>query len=236
VTSSIVVRSLGLVALGAVVALVGERLVARDPADPRTQLIAQLAEGEPLQQLDSLMAERTRVKQDLILGQYFRLQRFRRFAQGGLDLSLIVLVPRGTSAEEVLAGIPIDRRIQVPRVALDSMARDEWKRAAEALAGDGLQAEVLDLRSLRPLDWGAIAASLSKTNRLVTVEEGWPVAGIGAQIVDDIQREAFDDLDAPIARVSGFDVPMHYARPLEKIIVPDAAAVVNAARHVCYLD
>jgi pyruvate dehydrogenase E1 component beta subunit len=62
------------------------------------------------------------------------------------------------------------------------------------------------------------------------------VAGIGAQVVDDIQREAFDDLDAPVARVSGLDVPMHYVRALEQLIVPDADAVVNAVKHVCYLE
>jgi len=110
-------------------------------------------------------------------------------------------------------------------------------QAAEMLAAEHeVEAEVVDLRSLRPLDLDTYVASVKKTNRAVVVEEGWPVAGIGAQIVDDIQREAFDYLDAPVARVSGLDVPMHYARALEKIIVPDADAVVKAARHVCYLD
>jgi len=110
-------------------------------------------------------------------------------------------------------------------------------QAAEKLAAEHeVEAEVVDLRSLRPLDLDTYVASVRKTNRAVVVEEGWPVAGIGAQIVDDIQREAFDYLDAPVARVSGLDVPMHYARALEKIIVPDADAVVKAARHVCYLD
>ena len=110
-------------------------------------------------------------------------------------------------------------------------------QAAEKLAAEHeVEAEVVDLRSLRPLDLDTYVESVKKTNRAVVVEEGWPVAGIGAQIVDDIQREAFDYLDAPVARVSGLDVPMHYARALEKIIVPDADAVVKAARHVCYLD
>jgi pyruvate dehydrogenase E1 component beta subunit len=109
--------------------------------------------------------------------------------------------------------------------------------AAEKLAVEHeVEAEVVDLRSLRPLDLDTYVASVKKTNRAVVVEEGWPVAGIGAQIVDDIQREAFDYLDAPVARVSGLDVPMHYARTLEKLIVPDADAVVNAVKHVCYLD
>lgn len=110
-------------------------------------------------------------------------------------------------------------------------------QAAEKLAAEHeVDAEVVDLRSLRPLDLDTYVASVKKTNRAVVVEEGWPVAGIGAQVVDDIQREAFDYLDAPVARVSGLDVPMHYARALEKLIVPDADAVVNAAKHVCYLD
>jgi pyruvate dehydrogenase E1 component beta subunit len=110
-------------------------------------------------------------------------------------------------------------------------------QAADKLAAeDEVDAEVVDLRSLRPLDLDTYVNSVKKTNRAVVLEEGWPTAGIGAQVVDDIQREAFDYLDAPVARVSGLDVPMHYARTLEKLIVPDADAVVNAVRHVCYLD
>ena len=110
-------------------------------------------------------------------------------------------------------------------------------QAADLLASEHeVEAEVVDLRSLRPLDLDTYVNSVRKTNRAVVVEEGWPVAGIGAQVVDDIQREAFDELDAPVARVSGLDVPMHYARALEKLIVPDADAVVNAVKHVCYLE
>lgn len=109
--------------------------------------------------------------------------------------------------------------------------------AAEKLASEyEVEAEVVDLRSLRPLDTDSVIASVRKTNRAVVVQEGWPVSGIGAQIVDDIQREAFDDLDAPVARVSGLDVPMHYARSIEKLIVPSVDHVVNAVKHVCYLD
>jgi len=109
--------------------------------------------------------------------------------------------------------------------------------AAEKLATDyEVEAEIVDLRSLRPLDTDTVITSVRKTNRAVVVQEGWPIAGIGAQIVDDIQREAFDDLDAPVARVSGLDVPMHYARPIEKLIVPSVDHVVNAVKHVCYLD
>ncbi|MFQ5747432.1 MAG: pyruvate dehydrogenase complex E1 component subunit beta [Gemmatimonadota bacterium] len=110
-------------------------------------------------------------------------------------------------------------------------------KAAADLGGTGeADVEVIDLRTLRPLDVDTIVASVRKTGRAVVVEEGWPVCGIGAQVADDIQREAFDYLDAPIARVSGFDVPMHYARALESLIVPDAGAVTSAIRHVCYRD
>jgi len=110
-------------------------------------------------------------------------------------------------------------------------------QAADRLAKElEVEAEVLDLRSLRPLDTGSVIASVRRTNRAVVLEEGWPISGIGAQVVDDIQREAFDSLDAPVARVSGLDVPMHYARSLEKLIVPGPEPVIEAVKHVCYLD
>ena len=109
-------------------------------------------------------------------------------------------------------------------------------KAAEELAREGIEAEVVDPRTLRPLDLPTILASVRKTNRCVVVEEGWSVAGIGASIVDGIQREAFDDLDAPVLRVTGADVPMPYNRQLEKLAKPDAAKVVAAARRVLYLD
>ncbi|MGI9038346.1 MAG: pyruvate dehydrogenase complex E1 component subunit beta [Gemmatimonadota bacterium] len=111
------------------------------------------------------------------------------------------------------------------------------QKAAETLAEEHeVEAEIVDLRTLRPLDIDTIVASVKKTGRAVVVQEGWPYSGIGAQVVDDIQREAFDYLDAPIARVSNLDVPMHYARPVEKLIVPSPERVVNAVKHVCYLD
>ncbi|MFQ5689092.1 MAG: pyruvate dehydrogenase complex E1 component subunit beta [Gemmatimonadota bacterium] len=109
--------------------------------------------------------------------------------------------------------------------------------AADRLAAEeGVRVEVVDLRTLRPLDVDTVVASVKKTNRAVVVEEGWPVCDIGAQVVDDIQREAFDHLDAPIARVSGLDVPMPYARNLERLVFPNADHVMRAVRHVCYLD
>lgn len=109
--------------------------------------------------------------------------------------------------------------------------------AAERLAEEeGVDSEVVDLRTLRPLDLDAVLESVRKTNRAVVVEEGWPMCNVGAQVVDDIQREAFDWLDAPVARVSGLDVPMPYARNLEKLAFPNADHVARAVRHVCHLD
>ncbi len=108
--------------------------------------------------------------------------------------------------------------------------------AAQKLSAEGIEAEVLDLRTVRPLDVPAVIASVKKTNRAVIAEEGWPMCNIGAQVVDDIQREAFDFLDAPIARVNGLDVPMPYAKNLEKIVTPNADHVAEAVRHVCYTN
>src|SRR5437763_1228597 len=101
---------------------------------------------------------------------------------------------------------------------------------------EGASAEVLDLRSLRPLDEEAIVGSVARTNRAVVIEEGWPHAGIGAQVADIIQREAFDQLDAPVLRVTQADVPMPYNKHLERLAKPSADRVVAAARRVLYLD
>ena len=110
-------------------------------------------------------------------------------------------------------------------------------KAAELLAGDhGGSAEVVDLRSLRPLDEATILASVTKTGRCVVAEEGWPHCGIGTQVVDIIQREAFDSLDAPILRVTQADVPMPYNKVLERAAKPSAEKIAAAARRVLYLD
>ncbi|MGD2155005.1 MAG: pyruvate dehydrogenase complex E1 component subunit beta [Gemmatimonadales bacterium] len=109
--------------------------------------------------------------------------------------------------------------------------------AAETLEReDGISVEVIDPRTLRPLDIDTILESVRTTNRCVIVEEGWPVCGMGAQIVDDIQREAFDYLDAPIARVTSADAPHPYAANLEQLHFPQAGFVVKAIRQVCYRD
>lgn len=105
--------------------------------------------------------------------------------------------------------------------------------AAEQLAAEGISAEVVNLRSLRPLDTETILASLAKTHRMVTVEEGWPDCGIGANICARVMDEGFDLLDAPVERVTGADVPMPYAANLEAMAMPSAAPVVAAAKRVC---
>jgi pyruvate dehydrogenase E1 component beta subunit len=110
-------------------------------------------------------------------------------------------------------------------------------RAAERLAEEhDVSAEVLDLRTIRPLDSAAVIESVRKTNRCVVVEEGWPFSGVGAQVVDEIQREAFDSLDAPVLRVTGADVPMPYNKALERQAKPGPDAVIAAVKQVTYLD
>ena len=106
--------------------------------------------------------------------------------------------------------------------------------AAEELAEEGIDAEVIDLRTIRPLDIETIVESVKKTNRLVSVEEGWPIAGIGAEISAAMMEHAFDYLDAPVVRVSGKDVPMPYAANLERLALPRAEDVIQAAKAVCY--
>jgi len=107
-------------------------------------------------------------------------------------------------------------------------------QAARQLEKKGASAEVVDLRCLRPLDVDAILSSVRKTNRAVYVEEGWSYVGVGAQIVSLIQEEAFDDLDAPVLRVTQADVPMPYAKNLEALVKPSAARVVAACEQVLY--
>ena len=109
-------------------------------------------------------------------------------------------------------------------------------KAADQLAADGVNAEVIDLRTIRPLDRESVLSSVAKTHRCVVVEEGWPFAGIGAQVVDTIQRDAFDELDAPILRVTGADVPMPYNKQLERAAKADPAKVVAAVNQVLYRE
>jgi pyruvate dehydrogenase E1 component beta subunit len=109
-------------------------------------------------------------------------------------------------------------------------------KASDRLKSElGLEAEVVDLRSIRPLDVDAIVSSVTKTNRCVVVEEGWPFCGIGAQVVDDVQREVFDHLDAPVLRVTGADVPMPYNKQLERASKPSPDRVIEAVKQVAYI-
>jgi pyruvate dehydrogenase E1 component beta subunit len=105
-------------------------------------------------------------------------------------------------------------------------------KAAQVLAEQGVEAEVINLRSLRPLDIGTVVESVKKTSRLVTVEEGWPYAGIGAEISMQVIEHAFDWLDAPPVRVAGLDVPLPYAANLEKLALPQPNWVVDAVRKI----
>jgi pyruvate dehydrogenase E1 component beta subunit len=115
-----------------------------------------------------------------------------------------------------------------------SMGMSYALKAADELAKDGIDAEVIDLRTLKPMDTETIITSVQKTGRAVTVEEGWQQSGVGAEIAARIMEHAFDYLDAPVARVSGKDVPMPYAANLEKLALPSVAEVVEAAKAVCY--
>jgi pyruvate dehydrogenase E1 component beta subunit len=108
-------------------------------------------------------------------------------------------------------------------------------QAADQLARDGIHVDVVDLRTIRPMDVAAVTASVRKTNRAVVLEEGWEVCGVGAQVADYIQRDCFDDLDAPVLRVHQADVPMPYAKNLERAAKPDLARTMAAVRKVMYL-
>jgi pyruvate dehydrogenase E1 component beta subunit len=113
-----------------------------------------------------------------------------------------------------------------------SIMVDVAMKAAEALAGDGIEAEVINLRSLRPLDTATIIDSVKKTNRIVSVEEGWPFAGIGAEVAMQVIEGAFDWLDAPPVRVHGADVPLPYAANLEKLALPQPEWVIDAVKKI----
>ncbi|MBI2393763.1 MAG: pyruvate dehydrogenase complex E1 component subunit beta [Deltaproteobacteria bacterium] len=109
-------------------------------------------------------------------------------------------------------------------------------QAAALLEKEGISAEVVDLRSLRPLDHETVLASVAKTHRAVVAHEGWPYGGVGAEVVDRIQRHAFDELDAPVLRVSGADVPMPYNAKLEQWCLPQPETIAAACKKVLYVD
>ncbi|MEC7942993.1 MAG: pyruvate dehydrogenase complex E1 component subunit beta, partial [Pseudomonadota bacterium] len=109
-------------------------------------------------------------------------------------------------------------------------------KAAEELSKLGIEAEILDLRTLRPLDTETIVGSVKKTNRIVSIEEGWPVAGMGSEIAAIMMENAFDWLDAPLKRVCAADVPLPYAANLEEMALPQIGDIVRAAKSVCYAE
>ena len=115
-----------------------------------------------------------------------------------------------------------------------SMGMNYALKAADELANEHISAEVIDLRTLKPMDIATVVKSVKKTGRIVTVEEGWRQSGVGAEISASITEQAFDWLDAPVTRVTGKDVPMPYAANLEKMALPSVAEVVEAAKAVCY--
>jgi pyruvate dehydrogenase E1 component beta subunit len=115
-----------------------------------------------------------------------------------------------------------------------SMGMSYALKAADELAKENIAAEVIDLRTIRPMDSETFVASVKKTGRIVTVEEGWQQSGVGAEVAARVMEHAFDYLDAPVTRVSGKDVPMPYAANLEKLALPSVAAIVAAAKAVCY--
>jgi pyruvate dehydrogenase E1 component beta subunit len=109
-------------------------------------------------------------------------------------------------------------------------------KAVQRLAEEGISVELIDPRTIKPMDWDLIFSSVRKTNRLVVVEEGWPFAGVGAQISHEVSNKCFDDLDAPVERVTQEDVPLPYAHNLEVASLPNIQKVIRAVRKVMYLD
>jgi len=135
--------------------------------------------------------------------------------------------------------VPIGKA-RIVRVGTDvtivawSMGMSYALKAADELSKDNISAEVIDLRTLKPMDRETLIESVKKTGRIVTVEEGWRQSGVGAEIAASVTEQAFDWLDAPVTRVTGKDVPMPYAANLEKLALPSVAEVVEAAKAVCY--
>ena len=119
-------------------------------------------------------------------------------------------------------------------VSFGKIIKEAYK-AADELAGEGIEAEVIDLRTVRPIDFDAILTSVRKTNRLVVLEEAWPLASISSEIAYKVQKEAFDDLDAPVKRVTSLDTPMAYAPTLVEAYLPNKDKVVKAVKEVMYI-
>ncbi len=155
------------------------------------------------------------LENEILYGQTFEVPQLDDFV---LPIGRAKVLREGADVTIVAFGLMVERALQ----------------AADALAKDGISAEVIDLRTIRPLDVQTIIASVKKTNRLVSVEEGWPTFGMGAELAAVMMEQAFDHLDAPVRRVTGKDVPMPYAANLERLALPQTEDVVQGAKAVCY--
>ncbi len=143
-------------------------------------------------------------------------------------------VPKGDDFTVPIGKAKIVREGAQVTITAFSLMVERALKAAEKLAEEGIEAEVIDLRTIRPLDIETIVESVKKTNRIVSVEEGWPQSGMGAEIAALMMEQAFDWLDAPVVRVHGKDVPMPYAANLERLALPQIDDIVAAAKAVCY--
>jgi pyruvate dehydrogenase E1 component beta subunit len=157
------------------------------------------------------------LENEILYGQTFDVPKLDDFV---LPIGRAKIARQGSAATIVSFGIGMTYALQ----------------AAEALAGEGVDCEVVDLRTIRPMDIDTVIASVKKTGRCVTVEEGWPQSGVGAEIVSQLMEKAFDWLDAPVIRITGKDVPMPYAANLEKLALPTVQDVIDAVKAVSYRD
>uniref|UniRef100_A0A6N2MLW3 Pyruvate dehydrogenase E1 component subunit beta n=1 Tax=Salix viminalis TaxID=40686 RepID=A0A6N2MLW3_SALVM len=151
-----------------------------------------------------------------------------------ISLCFSIFISALTSALKIVYSQQIEKEGKDVTITAFSKMVGYALKAAEILAKDGISAEVINLRSIRPLDRNTINASVRKTNRLVTVEEGFPQHGVGAEICASVVEESFGYLDAPVERIAGADVPMPYAANLERLAVPQVEDIVRAAKRACY--
>jgi pyruvate dehydrogenase E1 component beta subunit len=145
-------------------------------------------------------------------------------------------IPEGEYTIPLGAGQIIREGTDVTVVSWSKILQHVATKAAARLAEEGVSVELIDPRTIKPMDWNLIFDSVKKTNRLVIVEEGWPFAGVGASISHEVSNKCFDDLDAPIERVTQEDVPLPYAHNLEAASLPNIQKVIRAVRKVLYLD
>ncbi|KAJ9676549.1 hypothetical protein PVL29_021857 [Vitis rotundifolia] len=153
---------------------------------------------------------------------------------GQISVPIVFRGPNGAAAGVGAQHSQIEREGKDVTIVTYARMVDYSLQAAEILAKEGISAEVINLRSIRPLDRSAINASVRKTSRLVTVEEGFPQHGVGAEICMSVIEESFDSLDAPVERIAGADIPMPYAANLERMALPQIDDILRAAKRTCY--